>query len=66
MTRILPDGWGELASIPGALLALRGALAPETFDPLRFSRAFAMLALIFATALLVVRGQLRSFDRDPA
>jgi hypothetical protein len=66
MTRVLPDGWGELASIPGALLALRGALAPETFDPLRFSRAFALLALIFATALLVVRGQLRSFDRDPA
>jgi hypothetical protein len=66
LTRILPEGWGEMASIPGALLALRTALVPETFDPLRFTRAFALLALIVAVALLVVRGQLARFDRDPA
>jgi hypothetical protein len=64
LTRILPEGWGELASIPGALLALRGSLVPVTFDPLRFLRAFALLVLTVLLALLVVRGQLARFDRE--
>jgi hypothetical protein len=64
LSRILPDGWGELVSIPGALAALRGSLAPLTFDPLRFSRAFALLVLAGLLALLVVRGQLARFDRE--
>jgi len=64
MTRLLPDGWGELASIPGALLALRSSLVPPSFDPLRFMRAFALLALVVLVALLVVRGQLARFDRE--
>jgi hypothetical protein len=66
MTRLLPEGWGELASIPGALLALRASLGQETFDPLRFTRAFALLALTVLLALLVVRGQLARFDRERA
>jgi hypothetical protein len=66
LTRILPEGWGELASIPGALSALRSSLVPQTFDPLRFTRAFALLALTVLVALLVVRGQLARFDRERA
>jgi hypothetical protein len=62
--RILPDGWGELASIPGALTTLRTSLAPATFDPLRFARAFALLSLVVAASLVVVRGQLARLDRD--
>jgi hypothetical protein len=64
LTRLLPEGWGELASIPGALLALRGSLVPMTFDPLRFARAFALLALTVLVALLIVRAQLARFDRE--
>jgi hypothetical protein len=66
VTSILPEGWGELASIPGALGALRASLLPWVADPLRFTRALAVLALVVALALLVVRGQLARFDREPA
>jgi hypothetical protein len=62
--RLLPEGWGELASIPGALDALRASLLPSGLDALRFTRAFAMLALIVALALIAVRGQLARFDRE--
>jgi hypothetical protein len=39
---------------------------PWVADPLRFTRALAVLALVVALALLVVRGQLARFDREPA
>jgi len=60
---VLPEGWAELASIPSALTTLRSSLLPDAFDALRFARAFALLALLVAVALLVVRGQLARFDR---
>jgi hypothetical protein len=62
--QILPEGWGELASIPGALTTLRSSLLPDAFDALRIARAFAVLALVVAISLLVVRGQLARFDRE--
>jgi hypothetical protein len=61
---VLPEGWAELASIPAALTTLRSSLLPDAFDALRFARAFAVLALVVAVALLVVRGQLARFDRE--
>jgi hypothetical protein len=64
--RVLPEGWGELGSIPGALGALRASLSPGALDPLRFARAFAMLALVVALSLIAVRAQLARFDREPA
>jgi hypothetical protein len=64
MTRLLPEGWGEIASIPGALAALRASLLPTEFDPLRFLRAFSLLLMTMLLALLVVRGQLARFDRE--
>jgi len=64
LVSVLPEGWGELASIPGALGELRVSLLPAVADPLRFTRALAVLALVVAIALLVVRGQLARFDRE--
>jgi hypothetical protein len=64
LTRIMPEGWGELASIPGVLLALRSSLGQTTFDPLRLMRAAALIALIVLVAMVVVRGQLARFDRE--
>jgi len=61
---VLPEGWAELASIPGALTTLRSSLLPDAFDALRFAHAFAVLALVAAVALFVVRGQLARFDRE--
>jgi hypothetical protein len=66
LTHVLPEGWAELVSIPGALGALRASLAPGGLDPLRFARAFAMLALVVALALLAVRAELARFDREAA
>jgi hypothetical protein len=60
---VLPEGWAELTSIPGALMTLRSSLLPDAFDALRFMRAFAVLALCVALSLLVMRGQLARFDR---
>jgi hypothetical protein len=62
--RVLPDGWAELATIPSALEALRSALLPDTFDGLRFARAFSVLALFVAISLFVARRQLARFDRE--
>jgi hypothetical protein len=56
--RILPDGWGELGSIPGAMLTLRSALEPGRLDVLLAMRAAAVLALVAAVALLAVRAEL--------
>jgi hypothetical protein len=45
-------------------MALRSSLLPDAFDALRFARAFAVLALLVALSLLVVRRQLARFDRE--
>ncbi len=62
--RVLPEGWAELASVPGALTTLRSSLLPDAFDALRFARGFAVVALLVAVSLLVVRGQLARFNRE--
>jgi choline-glycine betaine transporter len=64
MSRVLPEGWGELVSIPGALAALRSSLLQGSFDPLRLMRATALIGLVVLVALLIVRGQLARFDRE--
>jgi hypothetical protein len=64
LARVVPEGWGELMSIPGALGALRASLVPSGLDAFRFTRAVAVLALVVALALLAVRGQLARFDRE--
>jgi len=58
LARFLPPGWVEVCSIPGALLALRGAIAPPAVDPLALSRALAAVLAIILAALLVVRIEL--------
>jgi hypothetical protein len=62
--QMLPAGWGELASIPGALLALRGGLNPQDLDPMRVLRAGSVLALIVAIALVLARAQLARADAE--
>jgi len=64
MSTILPEGWGELVSIPGALGALRASLLPGSIDPLRLLRASALITLLILASMLVVRGQLARFDRE--
>jgi hypothetical protein len=61
---MLPSGWGELASIPGAMLALRSALLPHSFDPWRVARAAAVLALVVLIALVFARLELARADAE--
>jgi hypothetical protein len=63
---LVPGPWGELASVPSALEALRGALMPHAFDPERFLRAALVLAAVAAVSLLYVNRQLARVDRDRA
>ena len=53
-------GWGELGSIPGAMLAVRTALDPSRVDLMLGLRAVAVLALVLALALLALRVELAS------
>ncbi len=52
---ILPNGWRELASIPGALHALCVALMPPGIDVWRGAKALFVIALVVAACLVVVR-----------
>jgi hypothetical protein len=51
----VPESIVEVLSIPSALGALRGALAPDGFDLLRAGRAVIALAVFVGFALLLVR-----------
>jgi hypothetical protein len=64
-SRILPAGWEELGSIPGALLALRASLLPSHVDGGLLARAGAVLAVVTALALLAVRAELAALDAEP-
>jgi hypothetical protein len=63
--RVLPEGWGELGSIPGAMLALRSALVPGHLDVMLAFRAAAVLALVAAVALLILRAEQASLGSEP-
>jgi hypothetical protein len=58
LARYIPPSWLEVCSVPGALLALRTALAPVGVDAVMLSHALVALLIIIAVALVVVRGQL--------
>ncbi|WP_394846632.1 hypothetical protein LZC95_04095 [Pendulispora brunnea] len=62
--KLLPEPWGELASLPSALASLRGALMPEHVDALRFVRAAVVLALASAIALGWLAYQLSRLDEE--
>ncbi len=55
MGSALPEPIADVLSIPGALSALRSALAPGTVDLLRASRALVALAFVIAFAMFLVR-----------
>lgn len=55
----LPESVTELFTVPSALGALRSALAPGSFDPLRFVRALAAVTVMAFLATLVVRRDIR-------
>jgi hypothetical protein len=63
-SELVPEGWGELVSIPGALDALREGLQGSP-DPTRVVRAAAVLAIVaigavgWARAQLSIRGAAR-------
>lgn len=56
--RLMPDGWTELVSIPGALAELRAAIAPPGFDLPRGLRALAVVLAITVAAVFAARAQL--------
>jgi len=62
--QLLPEPWGELASLPSALASLRGALMPEHVDALRFLRAAIVLAIAVALALGWLAHQLSRLDEE--
>jgi hypothetical protein len=62
--QILPYEWRDLGSIPGALGALRGALAPPGADLGRFVRALVVLAAVTVAATLAIRAQLARVDSE--
>ncbi len=67
MTRaLLPYGYGDLTSIPGALTSLRTALMPPGVDGWRAMRALFMLALVVALSLAAVRRAARAAQREEA
>ena len=53
----MPEEWGELVSVPGALDALRESLLGSV-DGLRAVRSLAVLVAVAALAALWARGQL--------
>lgn len=55
MGSALPEPIADVLSIPGALSALRSALAPGTVDLLRAARALLALAFVIAFAMFLVR-----------
>jgi len=55
VTGPIPAEVTELLSLPSALAALRGSLAPGTADALRFVRAVVALAVFAAAAVVLLR-----------
>jgi hypothetical protein len=58
LDRFVSQEWLHVCSIPGALLAVRTALAPVGIDAFMLMRGLLALAVIVALALLVVRAEL--------
>jgi hypothetical protein len=58
LTRLVGASWASVCSIPGALLALRAALAPTGVDAAMLARSLVAIVAIVALALLVVRAEL--------
>jgi hypothetical protein len=56
-SKLVPDGWESLVSVPGALDAVRSALAPPGMDPLGLVRALVAIAIVSAIALAIVRAE---------
>ncbi len=63
---ILPPAWGRVLSIPSALSTLRSSLMPSGFDAAAFARAFAVLAVVCAFALIFVHHQLARVESETA
>jgi hypothetical protein len=51
---VVPSGWTELVSIPGALGALRGALMPAGVRPWMAVKALFVLALVVGACVAIV------------
>ena len=63
---LLPYGFGELTSIPGALAALRASLMPPGVDAWRATKALFVLALVVAVCLAGVRRAARRAQQEEA
>ncbi len=63
----LAPRWVSVASIPGALLAVRDSLARVGFDARLLGRGLLVLAIVIIASVIVVRVELlRSHGGDPA
>jgi hypothetical protein len=66
LASVLPESVTEVLSIPSALAALRGALAPGGLDPLRALRAAVALAVFVGIASMLVRRDAILLERPEA
>ncbi len=62
-SKLVPEPWGGLVSIPGAVDGVRDGLMPP-YDPLGTLRALIVLLVLGGLAVLVVRRQLARDARD--
>lgn len=60
--RVVPEEWSDLVSIPGALGALRAALAPPGFDVAHGARALVVIVVIALCAAGAARAALAHAD----
>jgi hypothetical protein len=58
---LVPEGWGDLLSLPSALSALRASIAPD-LDAMKLARAALVVAAFAALAFLFVRAEIARSD----
>ncbi len=64
-SKLVPSGWEALVSVPGALDAVRSAVAPPGIDLLGLVRALVVAALVSGIAILVVRAEASRLEASP-
>jgi hypothetical protein len=62
-SRLVPEAWRGMLSVPSALDALRSALAPD-LDLARFVRAAFVLALFGGISYAIARSEIARVDAD--
>jgi hypothetical protein len=62
-SRLVPEAWGDLLSVPSALAGLRSAIAPD-LDVARMARAACVLALFAVLSYALARTEIARVDAE--